>query len=81
MCRLEALHGGAGPANVDVAVDPDELERLGPGGLEQLYRSAAGSDAPGADYSDMVAANAARKRKAAEAAAAKNKKSKDGFKF
>jgi hypothetical protein len=72
--------GGA----VDVAVDPDQLERLGDKGLEQLYHDASGTRAR-EDHSDMVAANAAaRKRKMQEKANAQAqaaKKSKDTFKF
>ena len=73
--------GGEGAA-VDVAVDPEQLERLGDKGLEQLYNEASGTKGR-EDHSDMVAANAAaRKRKLQEKASQQAaKKSKDSFKF
>jgi hypothetical protein len=63
-------------------VDPDELERLGEKGREQLYQSAAGLQHK-EDYSDLVAANAAaKKRKMLEKASAQaSKRAKDNFKF
>jgi hypothetical protein len=81
-CRLEALHGGQG-GDVDVAVDPELLEQLGEKkGLEQLYQRAGGGG-KSENYSDMVADNAAARKRKLEAQAAKgSKKSKDStFKF
>lgn len=80
-CRPEFLRSGEG-GSVDVAVDPEELERLGAKGREQLYNAAAGVQGK-EDYSDLVAANAAaKKRKLQEKAAAQaNKKAKESFKF
>lgn len=81
-CRPDFLNRGGEGGSVDVAVDPEELERLGAAGREQLYNAAAGV-AGKEDYSDLVATNAAaKKRKLQEKAAAQaNKKAKDSFKF
>lgn len=66
---------------MDIAVDPEELDRLGEKGLQQLYQQAAGSSKPD-DVSDMFAANAAaRKRKMQETATKVTKKPKETFKF
>jgi hypothetical protein len=75
------LQGGEAPS-VAIAVDPDELERLGEKGREQLYHNAAGLQRK-EDYSDMVAANAAaKKRKIMEKSSAQaSKRAKDNFKF
>ncbi|KAI7836288.1 hypothetical protein COHA_009837 [Chlorella ohadii] len=78
--RLEALRKDM-PSDVDVSIDPTELEGLDDAALRELYemrvaeqRAAAGRE----DFSDMVAAKAAaQKRKAAEKAGGKDKK----FKF
>lgn len=79
-CRLEAIHGGQG-GDVDIAVDPEELDRLGEKGLQQLYQQAAGGSKPD-DVSDMFAANAAaRKRKMQDSAPKGTKKAKETFKF
>lgn len=82
MCRPDFLNQGGEGGTVDVAVDPEQLERLGDKGLEQLYNEASGARGR-EDHSDMVAANAAaRKRKMQERATAQAaKKSKDSFKF
>eukprot|EP00892_Ulva_mutabilis_P010184 jgi/Ulvmu1/7538/UM037_0082.1 len=78
--RLEAIHGGQG-GDVDIAVDPEELDRLGEKGLQQLYQQAAGGNKPD-DFSDMFAANAAaRKRKMQDTSAKGIKKAKETFKF
>lgn len=76
------MNQGNQGGSVDVAVDPEQLEKLGDKGLEQLYHEASGQQ-PREDHSDMVAANAAaRKRKLQERQAAQAaKKSKESFKF
>lgn len=79
--RLEALRRDL-PADVDVSIDPAELEGLDDAALKDLYemrvqeqREMAGRE----DFSDMVAAKAAQqKRKAAEKGGAKDSKR---FKF
>ncbi|KAL6784438.1 hypothetical protein ACKKBF_B01795 [Auxenochlorella protothecoides x Auxenochlorella symbiontica] len=79
--RLEALRREV-PSDLDVAIDPAELEGLSDAALRELYegrvveaREAAGRE----DFSDMVAAKAAaQKRKAADKAASKDTKK---FKF
>lgn len=73
--------GGEGQS-VDIAVDPEQLENLDERGLKQLYEQQAGVQRQ-EDHSDMIAANAAaRKRKQAEKASDRaSKKQKDGFKF
>jgi hypothetical protein len=75
--RLEALHGGQ-RGEVDVAIDPELLEKKG---LDALYQQAAGSSKE--SYADMVADNAAARKRKLEGQAAKgSKKSKDtSFKF
>ncbi|KAL4438493.1 hypothetical protein ABPG77_000141 [Micractinium sp. CCAP 211/92] len=78
--RLEALRREM-PSDVDVSIDPAELEGLDDAALRDLYemrvaeqRAAAGRE----DFSDLVAAKAAQqKRKAAEKAGKEAKK----FKF
>lgn len=78
--RLEALRKEM-PSDVDVAIDPGDLEALDDASLKDLYesrvaekRAAAGRE----DFSDLVAAKAAsQKRKATEKASGKEKK----FKF
>lgn len=78
--RLEAIHGGQG-GDVDVAVDPEELDRLGEKGLQQLYQQAGGTRKQD-DVSDMFAATAAaRKRKMQDSANKGAKKAKETFKF
>eukprot|EP00887_Chlorella_sp_A99_P008170 scaffold12.g8170.t1 len=75
--RLEALRREM-PSDVEVALDPTELEGLDDEALRSLYearlaeqRAAAGRE----DFSDLVAAKAAQqKRKAAEAKATKDSK-------
>lgn len=75
-CRLEALHGGQA-GDVDLAIDPELLEKKG---LDALYQQASGTKE---SYSDMVADNAAARKRKLEGQAAKgSKKSKDAsFKF
>ncbi|KAL4431297.1 hypothetical protein ABPG75_006553 [Micractinium tetrahymenae] len=78
--RLEALRREM-PSDVDVSIDPAELEGLDDAALRDLYemrvaeqRAAAGRE----DFSDLVAAKAAQqKRKAAEKSSKEAKK----FKF
>ncbi|KAI3424478.1 hypothetical protein D9Q98_010028 [Chlorella vulgaris] len=80
--RLEALRRDL-PSDVDVSIDPSELEGLDDAALRELYeirvqeqRAASGRE----DFSDMVAAKAAQqKRKATDKAGGDAKKGK--FKF
>lgn len=68
---------------MDVAVDPELLEQLGEKkGLEQLYQQAGGAG-KAENYADMVADNAAARKRKLEAKADKgSKKSKETtFKF
>ena len=85
MCRLEQLRAHA-PGDVEVVINPEELEGLSEAEMEELYnqrlaeaRGASGRE----DFSGMVAAKAQQqKRKAAAVRDAKTaKKSKDDFKF
>jgi len=78
--RLEALRREM-PADVEVAIDPSDLDALDDAALKEVYemkvaeaRAAAGKE----DFSDLVAAkSAAQKRKAADKPGGKDKK----FKF
>lgn len=90
-CRLEALRASTA-GDVEVAIDPEELEGLTGPEMEELYNerlqaARAGASGGGAggreDFSDLVAAKAAQqKRKAAAAKDGKAaKKAKDNFKF
>ena len=75
-----SAHQGAG-GSVDVALDPEELANMGPEELAQLYAEKSGAPQR-EDYSDMLAAHAAaKKRKLQEQASHKAKKQKDSFKF
>ena len=76
VCRLETLHGGQ-TGDVEVAIDPELLEKKG---LDALYQQASGAKE---SYADMVADNAAARKRKLEGQAAKgSKKSKDAsFKF
>jgi hypothetical protein len=82
LCRPDFMNQGGEGGSVEVAVDPEQLEQLGDKGLEQLYEQASGVQRK-EDHSDMIAANAAaRKRKMQEKASAQAaKKTKDSFKF
>ncbi|KAK9821340.1 hypothetical protein WJX81_008291 [Elliptochloris bilobata] len=84
--RVDALQPGGAVGDVEVALDPAELEGLDEAGVRALYeqrleeqRAAHSRE----DFSDLVAAKAAQqKRKAAERKeATKGKKSKETFKF
>ncbi|KAK2076727.1 hypothetical protein QBZ16_005487 [Prototheca wickerhamii] len=79
--RLEALRKEM-PSDLDVALDPSELEGLDDAALRDLYEARvaeARQQGGREDFSDLVAARAAaQKRKAAEKAAAKDTKK---FKF
>ena len=79
--RLEALKKEM-PSDVDVSIDPADLEALDDESLKDLYqtkvREARAAVGRGEDFSDLVAAKAAsQKRKAVERTSGKEKK----FKF
>ena len=84
---MDALRAGA-PPDVEVAIDPEELEGLTEQEMEELYNERLASAKAGAaggreDFSDMVAAKAAQlKRKATQQKDGKAaKKAKDSYKF
>lgn len=84
-CRLEVLRANT-PGDLEVAIDPEELEGLDEAGVKALYNARLEEERARnkrEDFSDMVAQhNAAAKRKAASKDAARQaKKPKETFKF
>ncbi len=83
--RLEVLRQNT-PGDLEVAIDPEELEGLDEAGVKALYNARVEEERvrnKREDFSDMVAQhNAAAKRKAASKDAGRQaKKSKETFKF
>jgi len=83
--KLEALRKDSG-ADMEVAIDPEELEGLDDAAVKALYEQRLADERARhsrEDFSDMVAGKAAQqKRKAAEKKESKNnKKQKDNFQF
>ena len=83
--RLEVLRANT-PGDLEVAIDPEELEGLDEAGVKALYNARLEEERvrnKREDFSDMVAQhNAAAKRKAASKDTARQaKKAKETFKF
>ncbi|EIE19194.1 DUF382-domain-containing protein [Coccomyxa subellipsoidea C-169] len=80
-----AKRSGIAPGDVEVAIDPAELEGLDEAGVRALYEERLSQQRTASsreDFSDLVAAKAAQqKRKAAEKKEGKAKKQKEQFKF